>query len=106
MSGKNKKTKSGNSATSAEPSLQDKVNAALAWLTKKSTAKDRANLVRFGINAKNALGVSMANIQVLAKQLGRNHELSAALWETGCYEARMLCSFVDEPERVTRAQMD
>ena len=48
----------------------------------------------------------MANIQVLAKQLGRSHELAAALWDTGWYEARMLTSFVDEPERVTSAQMD
>ncbi|HEU4523399.1 MAG TPA: DNA alkylation repair protein, partial [Gemmatimonadales bacterium] len=29
-----------------------------------------------------------------------------ALWATGWYEARMLCSFVDQPERVTPAQMD
>jgi len=50
--------------------------------------------------------VSVSNIQVLAKQLGRSHELAAALWETGWYEARMLSSFVDEPERVTAAQMD
>jgi len=48
----------------------------------------------------------MANIQVLAKRLGRNQELAAALWETGCYEARMLTAFVAEPARVTPAQMD
>jgi 3-methyladenine DNA glycosylase AlkD len=71
-----------------------------------STAKDRANLARFGINAKNALGVSMANIQTLAKGLGRSHDLAAALWDTGVYEARMLCSFVDEPSSVTPAQME
>jgi 3-methyladenine DNA glycosylase AlkD len=47
-----------------------------------------------------------ANIQVLAKGLGRSHELAAALWDTGWYEARMLTSFVDEPARVTPAQMD
>ncbi len=29
-----------------------------------------------------------------------------ALWETGVYEARMLASFVDDPARVTAAQMD
>ena len=43
---------------------------------------------------------------MLAKRLGRNHELAAALWDTGWYEARMLTSFVDEPARVTPAQMD
>jgi 3-methyladenine DNA glycosylase AlkD len=48
----------------------------------------------------------MSNIQKVAKPLGRNHDLAAALWETGWYEARMLTSFVDEPERVTTSQMD
>ncbi|MBI2680924.1 MAG: DNA alkylation repair protein [Candidatus Solibacter usitatus] len=90
--------------------MADKVNPqvqeALAWLEKKSTARDRANLARFGINATNALGVSVANIQVLGKRLGRSHELALALWRTGCYEARMLTSFVDEPACVTPAQMD
>ncbi|MGH9723134.1 MAG: DNA alkylation repair protein [Bryobacteraceae bacterium] len=86
--------------------LQDEVQAALSWLEQHSTTRDRENLTRFGITANKAFGVSMANIQVLAKRLGRNHELAAALWETGWYEARMLTSFVDEPARVTSAQMN
>src|SRR5436190_24349152 len=87
-------------------SLNDEVRAALTWLEQKSTARDRENLVRFGINARQAFGVSIANVQVLAKRLGRDHALAAALWRTGWYEARLLTSFVDEPERVTPAQMD
>ena len=83
-----------------------RVRDALAWLEAKSTKRDRENLARFGIDAKNAYGVSMANIQVLGKKLGRDHDLAAALWATGRYEARMVASFVDEPERVTAAQMD
>jgi 3-methyladenine DNA glycosylase AlkD len=86
--------------------IQDQVQAALSWLEKTSTPRDRANLTRFGIGATKAFGVSMANIQVLGKRLGRNHELALALWDTGWYEARMLTAFVDEPERVTPAQMD
>jgi len=86
--------------------VREEVQAALTWLEQKSTQRDRENLARFGITASKAFGVSMANIQVLAKRLGRNHELAAALWDTGWYEARMLTSFVDEPARVTAAQMD
>lgn len=93
-------------AASAEASIDDQVQMALAWLKQKSSEQDRANLARFGIVANKAFGVSVANIQVLAKHLGRNHELAAALWETGWYEARMLASFVDVPEQVTAAQMD
>jgi 3-methyladenine DNA glycosylase AlkD len=90
----------------AQRPLENQVSAALSSLEQMSTQRDRDNLVRFGIIASKAFGVSMANIQVLAKRLGRNHQLAAALWETGWYEARMLTSFVDEPARVTPAQMD
>lgn len=71
-----------------------------------STAKDRANLARFGIEAPTALGVSMANIQKLAKRLGRDHALAGELWDTGVYEARLLCAFIEDPQRVTAAQME
>jgi 3-methyladenine DNA glycosylase AlkD len=86
--------------------VQDQVQFALAWLKNKSTQHDRENLTRFAISASNALGVSMANMKMIAKQLGRNHDLAAALWDTGCYEARMVATMVDEPERVTPVQME
>jgi 3-methyladenine DNA glycosylase AlkD len=86
--------------------IQEQVQVALESLEKMSTQRHRDNLARFGIDATNPLGVSMTDIQKLAKRLGRSHELAAALWETNVYEARMLTAFVDEPERVTSAQMD
>jgi 3-methyladenine DNA glycosylase AlkD len=82
------------------------VRAVLSSLERMSTTRDRENLARFGITASKAFGVSMANVQRLAKRLGRSHELAIALWDTGWYEARLLTSFVDEPSRVTSAQMD
>ena len=93
---------------SSEPprDLRAQVRDALAALEANSTKRDRDNLARFGITAKKAFGVSMANIQALAKRLGRSHELAAALWKTGWHEARLLTSFVDEPSQVTPAQMD
>jgi 3-methyladenine DNA glycosylase AlkD len=87
-------------------SLQDRVQSALAWLEKKGTQRDRDNLKRFGITADKFFGVSMANLRVLAKQLGRDHELADALWKTGWYEARLLACLIDEPVKVTPAQMD
>ena len=87
-------------------SINKDAQSALDWLKENSMPHDYANLARFGITAGKAFGVSMANIQKLAKITGRDHELAAALWKTGWYEARMLTSFVDEPARVTSAQMD
>jgi len=53
-----------------------------------------------------AFGVTYRDMKVLGERLGRNHELAAALWDTGVYEARMVASFVDDPSRVTPTQME
>ena len=90
----------------AQHSLEDEVQSALTWFKRHSSRKARDGMARYAIPSDNAFGVSMANIQVLAKRLGRSHELAAKLWDTGCYEARMLTAYVDEPARVTSAQMD
>jgi len=93
---------------SANPAIlvDARAQAALASLAKSATKHDREGLARFGITAKSALGVKMGAIQKLAKSLGRSHELAEALWKSQVYEARLLASYVDEPERVTPAQMD
>jgi len=63
-------------------------------------------MARYALPSEKAFGASVGSIQKLAKTLGRSHALAAALWESGWFEARMLAAFVDEPERVTPAQMD
>lgn len=82
------------------------VSDVLKQLKAKSTAHDLANLKKFGIAASKPLGVSMKNIQAVARAVGHDHELAEALWKSGYYEARMLASFVDLPSAVTPAQMD
>ena len=86
--------------------LPNRLSSTLAALKAKSTAKDIANLERFAINPTKFFGVSMANLKLLAKQIGRNHELAAELWDSDWYEARMLATLIDEPAKVTAAQMD
>ena len=93
-------------SAAAKPPIEKQVQAALQWLKSHATRRTREGMARYAIPSDNALGVSVADIRVLAKRLGRNHELAAALWETGCYEARMLTAFIDDPARVTPAQMD
>lgn len=84
-----------------------RVQEALDWLAANSSARIREEMgPRYGIVTDKAFGVSMANMQVLAKQLGRDHDLARALWETGWYEARMVACMIDDPARVTPPQMD
>jgi 3-methyladenine DNA glycosylase AlkD len=83
-----------------------RVAETLRWLERKGTKANRDGMARYGIVAEKVFGVSMITLKTLAKKLGRDHELALALWDTGWYEARMLTSFVDEPKKVTPAQMD
>jgi 3-methyladenine DNA glycosylase AlkD len=80
---------------------------ALAWLERHGSARVKEQmLTQYGITAPKSFGVRVGQIQQLGKLLGRDHELALALWETGWYEARMLTAYVDQPERITAAQMD
>jgi 3-methyladenine DNA glycosylase AlkD len=68
--------------------------------------ENRAGMARFGIRAEGVLGVPIAVLRPLAKRVGRDHDLAQALWDSGVHEARILASMVDEPEKVTTAQME
>lgn len=80
--------------------------AVLAELKRKGSQKDRDGMARYAIVAPKAFGVSVGTLRDLGKRLGRDHALAIELWKSGWYEARMLTAFVDEPARVTVAQMD
>src|SRR5918995_2139776 len=92
-------------ATPERP-LEDQVQFALTWLKRHSTRATLEGMARYSIPSDHAYGVAMKDIKALGKTLGRNQPLAIALWATGVYEARMLASFVGDPERLTPAQMD
>ena len=78
----------------------------LAWLRKRGTARNVEGMARYGIRSKRAFGVSMGTMKPLAKRLRRDHALAAALWKSGWFEGRMLAALIDDPAKVTAAQMD
>ena len=86
--------------------LDDQVQDALAWLKQHATQATLDGMARYAIPSTNALGVAMRDIKALGQQLGRNQKLADALWETGVYEARILTSFVGDPDAITAARMD
>ena len=78
----------------------------VAWLERTGTKANREGMARYAIPSAKAFGVPVGVMQKEAKRIGRSHALAAALWATGWYEARMMAVFVEEPDRVTAAQMD
>jgi 3-methyladenine DNA glycosylase AlkD len=92
--------------TGAKRSVDEQVQFALAWLKSRSTRATLEGMARYAIPSDHAYGVAMKDIKALGKTLGRSQPLALALWATGVYEARMLASFVGDPEQLTAAQMD
>ena len=101
-----KKAAAGPAPKATAAPVGERVEDAIAWLERRGTKAGRDAMARYAITPHKAFGVSMKEIQALAKELGRDHALAAGLWESGWYEARMLTAYVDDPERVTAAQMD
>lgn len=78
----------------------------IAELGSLGSEANRLGMGRYGINVDRAFDVSIAQLRPIARRLGRDHDLAAALWASGFHEARLLAVFVDEPKKVTPEQMD
>jgi 3-methyladenine DNA glycosylase AlkD len=89
-------------STSAPLDAQEAVD----WLKRRGSKAGRDGMARYALPSDKAFGVAMRDVQALAKEMGRSHDLAEALKKTGWYEARTLASYVDDPACVTPAQMD
>ncbi|RJR27927.1 MAG: DNA alkylation repair protein [Candidatus Latescibacterota bacterium] len=78
----------------------------VARLEAEADPANVAGMARYGIEPKRALGVSAPKLRALAREIGRDHALALALWRSGVREARILAALVDEPGKVTEAQLE
>ena len=56
---------------------------------------------KFGIVAHNSLGIYHKDLKLIAKEVGKNNKLALQLFDSGIYEARILCSKIFRPKDVT-----
>jgi 3-methyladenine DNA glycosylase AlkD len=90
----------------AEP-VEAGVRQVLRALEDAASPKVLAEMApRYGVVTDKAFGVPMARMQAVARPLAPDHDLAAALWDTGWYEARMVACMIDDPAQVTPEQMD
>jgi 3-methyladenine DNA glycosylase AlkD len=68
--------------------------------------KNKAGMVRFGINERGTLGIPVPKLRALSKKIGRDHALALRLWRAGIHEAQLLAAMICEPEKMTAAQAD
>ena len=72
----------------------------------RASPKDLAGLARYGIKTDNAYGVRIPALRALAKRVRPNHALALELWATGIHDACNLAPMIDDPAKVSRAQMN
>jgi 3-methyladenine DNA glycosylase AlkD len=75
-------------------------------LKKEASPQNAAGMARFGIRSPNTLGISIYVLRKIAKEIGQDHPLALKLWDSGYHEARLLAGFIEEPSKVTEAQLD
>lgn len=61
---------------------------------------------KFGIISNNSLGIYHKELKEIAKEIGRDNELAIQLFESGIYEARILCSKIFKPKDLTEELME
>ncbi len=61
---------------------------------------------KFGIISNNSLGIYHKDLKVIAKEIGQDNKLALQLFDSGIYEARLLCSKMFKPKDVTEDLME
>jgi 3-methyladenine DNA glycosylase AlkD len=82
------------------------VKEILTALKKSGSERNREGMKRFGINVDKAFGINVPVMRILAKRIGKNHELALELWESGYHEARHVAAMIANPKLVTKSLMN
>ncbi|HRH63876.1 MAG TPA: DNA alkylation repair protein [Bacteroidia bacterium] len=61
---------------------------------------------KFGIVANNSLGIFQKDINELVRKIKKNNQLAIQLFDSGIYEARILCSKIYKPKDLTEDLME
>ncbi len=61
---------------------------------------------KFGIKSNNSLGIYHKELKMIAKEIGHDNALALQLFDSGIYEARLLCSKMFKPKDLTEPLME
>ncbi|MDD5750459.1 MAG: DNA alkylation repair protein [Candidatus Pacebacteria bacterium] len=61
---------------------------------------------RFGMARNGRLGISMPALRLLAREIGKNHDLALDLWSSPYKEAKILAGLIEEAGQTTQKQAD
>jgi len=93
-------------ALSPLPKPAPKLGEVLGRLHAQARPEQLDGMARFGMTRAHRLGISVPVLRRMAKDIGRDHALAQALWDTAIPDAQILAAYVAESARFTATQMD
>ncbi|MDN3919242.1 DNA alkylation repair protein [Roseateles violae] len=86
--------------------MNDRLAVTLQQLRAQARPDQLAAMAGFGLTGATRLGLSVPQMRALGRQIGPDHELALALWDTGIPDAQIVASLLAEPARLTVTQMN
>ncbi len=82
------------------------VEEVIRKLNDRADPSQREGMAKYGMAVDKRLGVAVPEMRKIAKEIGRDHKLALALWETGISEAMIVASMIAVPDELTEDQME
>jgi 3-methyladenine DNA glycosylase AlkD len=82
------------------------VEAILKEIKKLSSPEIVLSQQRYGISNVNSYGLTTPQLRIIAKQIGKNHELAIELWKTKIHEARHIAIMIADPKLTTEKLLE
>jgi 3-methyladenine DNA glycosylase AlkD len=82
------------------------IEEVLQEMKKVSSKGTIASQERFAIGSVNNIGMTVPQMRILAKRIGKNHLLALQLWKTRIHEARHIAVMIADPKQVTEKLME
>jgi len=79
----------------------DTVEKIIDELKNLSSHKGKSTQQYFGIDTSRSFGLTTPQMRMIAKKIGKNHQLAMQLWKTGHHEAKHIAIFIAEPKMIT-----
>lgn len=98
-------TKPPGRAAGKAPAARRSLDEVMRTLEKAGTAQTKKTYARHGA-VEPMYGVLFSVLKTLHKEIGVDHELALALWNTGNFDARNLAFKVVDPARMTSKDLD
>lgn len=75
-------------------------------LEKNKDEKGIAKFEKLKTGKQKTYGIGLSKLKTLAGKIKKNHLLAAELWKENIYDCKVIAILIDEPAKITRAQVD